>query len=145
MVLGEGSWGKGGERSIRGSGEERKIDTLPSPSVPDTAHVATPILCCPSAGRPTNPALNRQTGTRGVGDRGGGPAAFFREGFLSMPWSIYRSPSHQQGQKEGKDPQRSLGRKDKVEKSQVRKGKTNRGILLEKASVHHSPTWLPAP
>lgn len=83
MVLGEGSWGKGGERSIRGSGEERKIDTLPSPSVPDTAHVAAPILCCPSAGRPTNPALNHQTGTGGGGDRGGDPAAFFRKGFLS--------------------------------------------------------------
>lgn len=134
--------GKG--ESVKGSPEKRKIETLSIISVRDAVHVATPALRCPRAGKSTVPALMLQIGTGGVGAWGGVPAAFCGEGVLGTPWSIYRSRSRQQSQKnlvvkEHRDPQRSRGRNDKVDKPTVKNGKKNKRCPLRKRPASTAP------
>lgn len=137
-VLGEGSWGEGGEGSIKGSGEEWKIDTLPSLSVPDAAHVATPALCCLSAGRSTIPALNPQTGTGGVGD-GGGSRRLLQRGVPEHPMEHLSKPFSPASSEGGQGSPEKPGQERQSGKIPSQKRKDKRRHPLRKRPASTTP------
>lgn len=130
--------------SIRGSREGRK-KTPPITSALDAAHMAARM----ATGALPNPVQENQPSLpssfkQAQGEKGVASRCLLWSRVLSILGSICRGSSRQQGQrnlaaKEPKEPQRNLGRQDKVEKPTVKKGKEKQRCALRKRSVSPVP------